>query len=165
VRMTGTYVLILRALSEQSIRIGKLGVFSFPKGFYAYVGSAFGPGGLVARLRHHLQSTSSPHWHIDYLRRRADIDEVWVTTKPAKLEHEWAKGFCEMRGVTVAVSGFGASDCGCHAHLFKFENRPSFEHFRDQVWQGGTTPALKRIKPGQETLAADISGVNPCAPL
>ena len=49
------------------IDIGSLGRFDILPGFYAYVGSAFGAGGLRARIGHHLESTAWPHWHIDYL--------------------------------------------------------------------------------------------------
>ncbi len=38
------------------IQIGKLGQFKFKKGYYAYVGSAFGPGGLNSRIKHHIES-------------------------------------------------------------------------------------------------------------
>jgi hypothetical protein len=43
----GTYVLLLRNSRMKGIRIGKLGVLLFGKGFYAYFGAMFGPGGLV----------------------------------------------------------------------------------------------------------------------
>lgn len=41
------------------IRIGKLGVLLFGKGFYAYFGSMFGPGGLKSRIRRHLRKKKS----------------------------------------------------------------------------------------------------------
>jgi Uri superfamily endonuclease len=43
----GTYVLLLKNSQMKRIRVGKLGVLLFGKGFYAYFGSMFGPGGLV----------------------------------------------------------------------------------------------------------------------
>jgi hypothetical protein len=51
----GTYVLLLRNSRMKRIRIGKLGVLLFGKGFYAYFGSMFGPGGLKSRIRRHLR--------------------------------------------------------------------------------------------------------------
>ncbi len=38
--------------------MGRLGRFDIIPGYYAYVGSAFGSGGLPARLGHHLKSTA-----------------------------------------------------------------------------------------------------------
>jgi Uri superfamily endonuclease len=118
--MKGTYVLILRASSKQRIRIGKLGRFDFDSGYYAYVGSAFGPGGVAARIGHHLGSAAKPRWHIDYLRGAMRIEEIWVSTDSVKREHEWARSLCRSEGVAVPIAGFGSSDCNCAAHLFKF---------------------------------------------
>src|SRR5262245_30517552 len=69
----GTYVLILYVAQDGNIAIGSLGKHRVPPGCYAYVGSAFGPGGLRARLTHHVNAASKLHWHIDYLRRQAEI--------------------------------------------------------------------------------------------
>ncbi|MBT8467436.1 MAG: DUF123 domain-containing protein, partial [Deltaproteobacteria bacterium] len=35
------------------VEVGRLGTICFDAPFYVYVGSAFGPGGLAARLRAH----------------------------------------------------------------------------------------------------------------
>jgi len=63
----GTYVLILHVAELKRMEIGRLGAFDIRPGFYAYVGSAFGAGGLRARLGRHIESVAAPHWHIDYL--------------------------------------------------------------------------------------------------
>ena len=65
---SGTYALILYCPHTRRLEVGRLGVFEFQKGWYAYVGSAFGRGGLRARCRHHLRLTMRPHWHIEYLK-------------------------------------------------------------------------------------------------
>ncbi len=65
----GTYVLIAFAGQMTRLEIGRLGTFAIVPGFYAYVGSAFGSGGLRARIGHHLESTAALHWHIDFLLR------------------------------------------------------------------------------------------------
>src|ERR1041385_2849293 len=46
----GTYVLIASVLQMKRIEVGQLGEFDIVPGFYAYVGSAFGAGGLGARI-------------------------------------------------------------------------------------------------------------------
>jgi len=42
----GTYILIASVLQMKRLKIGRLGTYDLLPGFYAYVGSAFGPGGL-----------------------------------------------------------------------------------------------------------------------
>ncbi len=44
-----------------------LGRVHIEKGYYIYVGSARGPGGVRARLRRHFSRDKKPWWHIDYL--------------------------------------------------------------------------------------------------
>src|SRR6266699_5723114 len=87
----GTYVLIACVSQMKRLEIGCLGAFDIVPGFYAYVGSAFGSGGLRARVGHHLESAASPHWHIDYLLGVAEPVEVWYTTANQKLEKDWAE--------------------------------------------------------------------------
>lgn len=49
-RQPGTYALVLASRGEKRIRIGGIGTLRLRTGFYVYVGSALGPGGL-ARAR------------------------------------------------------------------------------------------------------------------
>ena len=72
----GTYALILRALERRRIRIGRFGWLTAREGYYVYVGSAFGAGGLGGRLRHHLHPARASHWHIDFLRKAPAPIEV-----------------------------------------------------------------------------------------
>jgi len=76
-----TYVLILRLKRNRKIRIGRSKGSSpilFRAGYYAYVGSAFGPGGLKSRVKRHLRMDKKTVWHIDYLREVAEPVEVWI---------------------------------------------------------------------------------------
>lgn len=126
----GSYVLILRLLTERSLRIGRLGVRCMPAGYYAYAGSALGPGGIVGRLRHHLRPAVRPHWHIDYLRGVAQIEQVWWGPGTLRREHDWAALLGCLPGATAPVPRFGASDCHCPTHLFHFPEPPCLEAFR-----------------------------------
>lgn len=94
-------------------------------GFYVYVGSAFGPGGVKARVSHHLTITPRPRWHIDFLRASSAVDEVWITYDPNRREHQWADVLQRTSGATIPLAGFGSSDCDCKSHLFYFHDRPS----------------------------------------
>ena len=127
----GTYIIILHLPEERKIEIGNLGKFSFTKGYYAYVGSAFGNGGLKERLSHHIKVTENPHWHIDYLRVHAQPVEIWFTNSIKKVEHSWAKILTYMPGGNFFLSGFGSSDCKCISHLYYFGNLPCFQSFKN----------------------------------
>jgi len=99
----GTYILIAQVLQMKRLEIGSLGQFDIVPGFYAYVGSGFGFGGLRGRLHHHLESTAEPHWHIDYLLQVATPAEAWFSTASRKLEHRWAELLGNAPGFSVAI--------------------------------------------------------------
>lgn len=127
-----TYLLILQLKNCKQIVVGKLGQLTFQPGFYAYCGSAFGPGGVQARLRHHLRPAVRPHWHLDFLRPFCDIKQVWFSTESVRREHDWAE-LLQHANQSKAIKRFGASDCRCVSHLFYFKNRPEFEWFKKTV--------------------------------
>jgi len=129
----GTYALLLSSATDARIRVGQLGKMRLQSGFYLYVGSAFGTGGIRARVNHHLHASPRPHWHIDYLRAQATIEEVWVRNGRRRLEHLWARFFSSMPGVSVPMPGFGSSDCGCEAHLFFIRSRVMRGRIRDAL--------------------------------
>lgn len=126
----GTYVLFLRPRSSGRVRVGSLGTLELRPGCYAYVGSGFGPGGVEARLRRHLEGGGAVHWHVDYLRRRSEPEEAWVTRDPERREHEWAAALAGLPEGEVPLPGFGSSDCACPTHLIHFGRRPPLERFR-----------------------------------
>ena len=129
----GTYALLLRCPRPQRLRVGKLGLLRVREGHYVYVGSAFGPGGISARTRRYCAIAASPHWHIDYLRPRVRLVEIWCTNDPARREHLWASHFRAMDDAVIPLQGFGASDCGCASHLFFFPQRPRIARFRGRM--------------------------------
>ena len=129
----GSYVLTLHLKNSRVISIGKLGEYSFSAGFYAYVGSAFGPGGLTARLNHHLFSSAASRWHIDYLRRHASIEEVWLSQMEACREHLWAAALNKLNTSGCHFKNFGCSDCECFTHLFHFRQPPPLQKFKKLI--------------------------------
>jgi Uri superfamily endonuclease len=142
----GTYVLILHLpRSVEDICIGRLGWFRFPSGWYAYVGSARGPGGLATRLARHLRPLKPLHWHIDYLRARAEPVEVWYATGTQKRECAWARALSGLSGAHVLIPRFGASDCRCPAHLIHFVALPSMAAFAGALEEPGAREILERV--------------------
>jgi Uri superfamily endonuclease len=129
-RSSGTYVLILRNARQQHLEVGSLGQLVFAPGIFAYVGSAFGPGGVAARCGHHRRISERPHWHIDYLRAATTLEQIWYSHDLLRREHQWSGLLARSRGASRPHPGFGASDCGCHSHLFHYSSVPSFDGFR-----------------------------------
>lgn len=123
----GTYALIIALDRSQDILIGRRGRFYFPAGFYVYVGSALGPGGVAARLARHLRAEKRLHWHIDYLlgSKYARVEQVWGVESVARLECEWARQAMRWPGARIVVPRFGASDCHCPAHLVGLDKLPA----------------------------------------
>lgn len=124
--LPGVYALILLCPRERWIAVGALGLRRFSAGWYVYVGSAWGPGGLRGRAGRHLRGRRvAPRWHIDFLHRAATVRELWfLPGAPAQVEHRIAAFFAGFPEVSVPVLRFGASDCRCRAHLFAFAARP-----------------------------------------
>ena len=121
----GTYLLLAQLNHEADIRVGRLGKFCFAAGWYAYAGSALGPGGLPARLARHRHTDKRLHWHIDYLLRYAVLETIWQVAYPKRLECAWAAAVQGLPGAQGPVRGFGASDCRCTTHLVFLPRRPS----------------------------------------
>jgi Uri superfamily endonuclease len=131
----GTYVLLIHVHQLKRLPVGRLGTFDLRPGFYAYVGSAFGPGGLRARLTHHIEVASDPHWHIDHLLRLATPIEAWFAPSDRKLEHDWVELFEQEKRFTCPIPRFGSSDYrrSRSSHLFFSRRRPSFVWFEQRV--------------------------------
>lgn len=113
----GCYVLVLWLAKPQQVEVGRLGKLAFQAGYYLYVGSAFGAGGIAGRLNHHLNSKKR-HWHIDWLRCMAELQEIWYREDKWGGECLWATELAEQTCLIRPHPGFGASDCRCNSHLF-----------------------------------------------
>ena len=119
----GSYVLIVAVEQQTTIEVGALGDRTFAAGYYAYVGSAFGPGGLSRVDRHRELADSdreTRHWHIDYLlggekNSLATVEQFPDHDFECALATAFADAGCE------PVAAFGASDCDCVSHLWKFD--------------------------------------------
>ena len=100
-RCSGTYVLVMQARQGFTAAAGCLGRHTLSAGWYLYVGSALGPGGVAARCGRHLKADKAPRWHVDYLEGGASIRELWYLCGGKRLEHEWADvlaGWCAVSG-------------------------------------------------------------------
>ncbi len=124
--MKGSYILVLQLERPLvGLRVGRLGSFDFAPGYYLYVGSARGPGGLEARLAHHLRRHKArPHWHIDYLRAEARLREAWTVASDDPIECVWCRALRAHQATSTPVPGFGSRDTRCASHLFYLHRAP-----------------------------------------
>ena len=124
-RLAGAYVLLVGI--EREVTISRKGrqMISLKAGWYAYCGSAKGPGGLKARVGRHFKPDKTRHWHIDHL---TDGEATLaVLTVAGGDECALIKSLVESGAFTPAVPGFGSSDCRtCKSHLMMW-------HGADQI--------------------------------
>ena len=118
--LKGSYALVFRMKHTYNLSIGRLGHHHFLPGYYIYLGSALGPGGITARIRRHLRYSykKAPHWHVDRLLGVSRISEIWWKAGTESVECLWAVRLAKIGSIHIA--GFGASDCRCAGHLVHF---------------------------------------------
>ena len=112
----GVYCLQIRLDTPKTLCIGALGDIDFSAGYYIYVGSALGSGGLSRVSRHikfYREHYRKPKWHVDYLTMNAVLEKTYCMETEDRLE-------CQL---AAAVGGdcipkFGCSDCDCISHLY-----------------------------------------------
>ena len=150
----GSYILLFRVANEEVIRVGRLGELKARPGMYLYFGSAFGPGGLRARMGHHLGIPSHPHWHLDWLRGAFVPTMIWWAEGPERLECTWAAGFARCSEAETPLAGFGASDCrrGCPAHFLFFGTMDGLF-----LWRSFVEETIERLSgPGFDRFDCDL---------
>ncbi|MGB9727997.1 MAG: GIY-YIG nuclease family protein [Nitrososphaeria archaeon] len=127
--LKGSYVLILENGKVCDIRVGGLGVLKFDRGFYAYIGSMFGSGGLEARIRRYFVR-GRKHWHIDYILDHMKIVEVFVL--PEKDYESFLANVAVKR--FNYVKGFGCSDKKNDvSHLIYFRGEGELRKFIELI--------------------------------
>ena len=117
--LKGVYVLIIQVDDDTDMDVGAIGKLTFPKGLYAYVGSA--QNNLEKRVKRHLRKGKRRFWHVDYLlgNDAAKVVEVFQRQGDKTEECAIAKTIGE-RG--KPMDSFGSSDCSCKSHLFRIED-------------------------------------------
>ena len=127
-KQPGTYLLILKIEKPLfDLKIGRKLRLDFKQGYYGYVGSALGGGGLNSRLKRHASKNKRTHWHIDYLLAEARLLGAVVKADNNHLECKWSAWLC--RTAVESVSDFGASDCNCRSHLFYLGDQNALNQF------------------------------------
>lgn len=133
--MDNIYVLQIKKDKETSISVGAIGEFTFPEGWYGYVGSSRTED--FKRVDRHVELSDgekdTKHWHIDYLLNEQDTEVIGYFRSESASECDVAGGINLDK-----IEGFGSSDCDCSSHLVYSEEmevltdnvRNSFEQFQ-----------------------------------
>lgn len=136
-REPGTYALLLRLDEDTNITVGRLASGHFAAGTYVYVGSARGPGGLLARVARHARQDKALWWHVDYLLEKASLEAVVAQSASEPMECVWAQTLALLPGAEAPMAKFGASDCRCSSHLLYFVRGLSEATFRTVLTAAG----------------------------
>ena len=128
--MKGTYILFLESGRGLDIDVGSLGRFRFPKGIYAYIGSAMGRAvSLENRIKRHEKMAENKKgnskWHIDYFTTAPGVEMTGVVRIIGKGLECRVAGLMEKSGGRMIAPGFGSSDCKCRAHFFMVSEKIS----------------------------------------
>lgn len=151
-RLQGVYALVLRLREFFRGTVGRLGLVELGPGFYIYVGSALGLGGLAARVSRHLKRGKRLRWHIDYLTSdpRVEVEAVVYAYAEERLESTLASGLAAV--LEPAVKGFGSSDTGDPTHLFSCNGLAAcIEAALDAMRRAGLEPRV--WFPGEQRVA------------
>ena len=154
----GTYIVTFILAAAATLAVGALGTFAFPAGYYCYIGSAFGPGGVRARTdRHRRPEIARKKWNIDHMKPPLRAAEVWWTHDARKWECTWSNVLATMPGFGCPAPGFGSHDCRviraagdgspdgrlCEAHLYHSPELPDVHEFARRL--GRLVPGLDLV--------------------
>lgn len=135
---SGVYAIWLWLSEEARLPVPRPGGSVLRRGLYAYVGSA--QRNLAARLARHVRGARTVRWHVDDLRRRAEV--VGVDVWPGAPREQECRMAAALAGYAQTLNGqparagraeveslarprrFGASDCECPGHLVYFGPHP-----------------------------------------
>ena len=113
---SGAYVIRIHLRKAVTFHSGRIAGQRLPRGTYLYCGSAYGPGGLAARVGRHLKRGKSVRWHIDQLTQTGKITGVLLA--PGGRECNLVALIAGHPGSDLPITGFGSSDCRhCESHL------------------------------------------------
>jgi Uri superfamily endonuclease len=115
----GAYVVALTIAAPIAVHLGKAAPVVLRAGRYLYCGSAYGPGGLRARLGRHFRKAKAVRWHVDQLTTAGEVLGAWALPQGHECAQVSRLGF-----LAAPIDGFGASDCTtCRSHLLHWPRR------------------------------------------
>ena len=112
----GAYLLVIDLATVLVLDVRRTAPATLAPGRYIYCGSAYGPGGIRARVRRHLTCDKAVRWHVDRLTAVGRV--VAVHAAPGGSKCDLFAEVMKTPGATVPAPGFGSSGCRrCPSHL------------------------------------------------
>ncbi len=109
----GAYLLLVTLPAPLSLALPHRPPATLAAGRFLYAGSARGPGGMRARLAHHLRPDKPVHWHIDRLTLAGRPGGAWVFP-----DGDECAVVALLAHLPAPLPGFGSTDCRrCISHL------------------------------------------------
>ncbi len=117
----GVYVLVLNIRCNTIVSTRGSKSFRIDKGYYLYIGSARGRGGIRARVTRHLRKDKKLFWHIDYLLSNNCVKVAGVYYKVLEKNIDLESIIAERLVEKLEyIEGFGCSDKKRDkSHLFR----------------------------------------------
>lgn len=155
----GAYALMF-ALVEPVIFCRSNESHQIEPGRYAYAGSAYGSGGLRARVGRHFRESKAIRWHIDHLTHRTRTLQAVLIE--GGTECDIVKALVSTGEFRIPLRGFGSTDCRrCRSHLLQWRAESRGRACGERLActcstcgilsQGGQSPDVHRM-PGSGTL-------------
>lgn len=114
----GAYALAMN-LNEPLVLSHRQADHLLAPGWYAYAGSAYGPGGVGARLRRHFRREKKLHWHVDRITTVAS--RIHAVALEGGSECDIVRRLIDSQSFDTPLEGFGNSDCrSCRSHLLRW---------------------------------------------
>lgn len=112
----GAYVLVIELAAPTSIILPGQPEAVLAAGRYLYCGSAYGPGGIKARVSRHMRPDKAIRWHVDRLTSAGKVIGAWAF--PGGNE---CRLVASLAVLPIPLPGFGSSDCrNCASHLLRW---------------------------------------------
>lgn len=128
-RAPGAYVLAIVLAKHLCLNQSHFAGYTLAPGTYVYCGSAYGPGGIRARVARHLRRDKPLRWHVDELTGGNRINQVGI--RIGGRECDLVDEILSVGGKSV-LRGFGSSDCSrCPAHLLALPSGANLLRLQD----------------------------------
>jgi Uri superfamily endonuclease len=114
----GAYALIIDLDQPLALDVPRKSPATLAPGRYVYCGSAYGPGGMRARVARHCKRQKAVRWHIDRLTMAGRV--IAVHGEPGGQECDLVDKVLATPEASIPAPGFGSTDCRrCPSHLIR----------------------------------------------
>jgi Uri superfamily endonuclease len=103
--LPGAYLLLIELREVIFVWLPNKPSVTLAPGRYIYAGSAYGPGGLKARVSRHMRRAKARRWHIDQLTETGNV--IGASVFPGGIECDLVDMYSAL---PTPIAGFGSTD-------------------------------------------------------